>query len=604
MLMDQRINEDVGWLKWNYRSDGPVRTLWKLFATRRWHLLLVVIFYVIKQSPVWVFPIVTQIMIDRTTDIYNSHHGGAPAKPGAVGAILFSALVMLVLILQNVPMHTLYASCLSSAVRHVQLILRSAIVVRLQQLTMSFHASAESGRLQSKVLRDVEAVEALSRLMIENLLQGAIVLTVAMVVTLSKRPSVALFFLITVPLAVLLTRLFQRPMRKNNELFRREVEEMSARVSEMIEMIPITRAHAIEGTEVERLHRQLLRIRHSGRRLDYANNLFASSAWATFQAFQLICLMFNILQCAHGHITVGDVVMYQGFFGMVVGSVQGMVGILPQLSAGIESMRSIGEVLESPDVEKNEGKLAISSVRGEFIFEQVNFSYPESARPALADFNLTVRAGECLAVVGESGSGKTTLMSLIIGFRRPTSGRILLDGIDTSTIDYRTFRRFLAVVPQQTVLFSGSIRDNISYGLKEVSDAKLTEALEMANCLDFVRKLPEGINTIIGSHGGKLSGGQRQRIAIARALLRDPRVIIFDEATSALDLESEFLVQQAINRLISGRTTFIVAHRLSTIRNADRVIVMRDGQLQEAGSPGELLAMEGSAFGRMHALQP
>jgi ATP-binding cassette subfamily B protein len=314
--------------------------------------------------------------------------------------------------------------------------------------------------------------------------------------------------------------------------------------------------------------------------------------------------MFNIWQCTRGRITVGDVVMYQGFFGMVVGSVQGVVGILPQLSSGIESMRSIGEVLECPDIEVNEGKLSVASVAGRFTFERVSFTYPDAPRPALSDFSLDVKAGECLAVVGESGSGKTTLMSLVIGFRRPTAGRILLDGVDTANIDFRSFRQFLAVVPQQTVLFSGTVRENISYGLTDVTDAKVNEALEIANCTDFIRKLPRGIDTIIGSHGGKLSGGQRQRIAIARALLRDPRVIIFDEATSALDLESEFLVQQAINRLIDGRTTFIVAHRLSTIRNAHRVIVMRDGRLEEVGTPEKLLATTGSAFGRLHALQP
>ena len=575
-----------------------------LVRTRRMHLLLVVIFYAIKQSPVWMLPIVTGNLITKTTEIYNADHGGAPASAGAVGSIMFSALVMFVLIAQNVPMHTLYATCLSSVTRHVQLILRSALVVRLQQLSMSFHDSTETGRLQSKLLRDVEAVESLARMLIENLLQGSIVLIVALVVTLSKRPSITLFFLLTVPAAVLLARVFRKPMRKRNEQFRREVEEMSSRVSEMIEMIPITRAHGIEDTEVERLHRQLLRIRHSGRQLDLTNNLFGSFGWAVFQSFQLLCLLFNIWQCTRGRITVGDVVMYQGFFGMVVGSVQGMVNILPQLSSGIESMRSIGEVLESPDIEVNEGKLAVTAVKGQFTFEKVSFSYPEASRPALIDFSLNVPAGECLAVVGESGSGKTTLMSLIIGFRRPSAGRMLLDGVDTSTIDFRTFRQYLAVVPQQTVLFSGSVRENISYGLKDVPDTKLHQALEMANCADFVNRLPKGIDTIIGSHGGKLSGGQRQRIAIARALLRDPRVIILDEATSALDLESESLVQQAINRLIAGRTTFIVAHRLSTIRNANRVLVMRDGQIEEIGTSEELLSRADSAFSRMHALQP
>jgi ATP-binding cassette subfamily B protein len=194
-------------------------------------------------------------------------------------------------------------------------------------------------------------------------------------------------------------------------------------------------------------------------------------------------------------------------------------------------------------------------------------------------------------------------MNLIIGFRRPGSGRILLDGVDMATINFRSFRRFVAVVPQQTVLFTGTVRDNITYGLQHVSEAKLADAMEMANCADFVRKLPQGLETSIGSRGGKLSGGQRQRIAVARALLRDPRVIILDEATSALDLQSEFLVQQAINRLIEGRTTFIVAHRLSTIRHASKVVVMNEGRISEMGTHQELLERKNSAFSRLHALQ-
>jgi ATP-binding cassette subfamily B protein len=359
----------------------------------------------------------------------------------------------------------------------------------------------------------------------------------------------------------------------------------------------------VEETEVEQMNHRLVAIQRSGQKLDTANNLFGSSSWATFQSFQLLCLLFNIWQCYKGQIAVGDVVMFQGFFGMIVGSVQGLVNMMPQLTTGVESMRSIGEVLESPDLEQNFGKKAVTAVQGQFVFDHVSYTYPGASTPALADLNLQVSAGECLAVVGESGSGKSTLMNLVIGFRRPTGGRILLDGVDTAEINFRTFRRFLAVVPQQTVLFTGSIRDNITYGLKHVSDARLQEALDQANCTEFVRSLPQGLATSIGSRGGKLSGGQRQRIAIARALLRDPRVIILDEATSALDAQSEFLVQQAINRLIDGRTTFIVAHRLSTIRHANRILVMQDGRLIETGSHAELLARTDSAFAKFHALQ-
>jgi ATP-binding cassette subfamily B protein len=386
-------------------------------------------------------------------------------------------------------MHTLYSWYLSKAVRNVQLILRSALVVRLQQLSMSFHDNVQAGKLQSKVLRDVEAVENLCRLMLEYVLQGSIMVSVALTVTLIKRPSVTLFFVVAAPFAALLMWAFRKPLRQRNEAFRREIEAMSGSISEMIEMIPITRAHAVEHTEVDRLNTQLQRIRESGQRLDKTNNLFASSGWATFQTFSFLCLLFGAWECYHGHIQIGDVILFSSMFGQVVGVIQQAMSILPQFSAGMESIRSIGEVLESPDVEDNDNKREINDVEGRFDFDDVTYTYPGAERPALENFSLHVAAGECIAVVGESGSGKSTMMNLLIGFRRPTSGKILLDRIDMATINYRSFRRFVAVVPQQTVLFSGSVRENITYGLAHVTEAKLHEALEMANCAEFVRKL-------------------------------------------------------------------------------------------------------------------
>ena len=587
-----------------YRNKTPLDTLWSLFQNYRPRMLLVIITFAIKQSPVWALPIVTGNIITAITQIdFHRHSGHAYAGGPLIRFMIINAAIMFILIGQNIPMHTLYARLLSSVVRQVQLVLRSALVVRLQQLSMSFHDNMLAGRLQSKVLRDVEAVQQLSSLLIDTLLSGALVLVAAFVVTVTRSPTTLLFFLITVPAAVGLTRLFGGVMRQRNEAFRIELEKMSGEVSEMIEMIPVARAHAVEQSEVDRVNRRLVRIRRVGQELDTTSNLFGSSGWATFQFFQMLCLVFNVWQCYHGWITVGDVVMYQGFFAMVVGSVQSMVATIPQLAIGIESIRSIGEVLESPDIERNDGKLTVSSVRGHIEFQSVCYQYPGTHRQAVENFSLDVAGGETIAVVGQSGSGKSTLMNLIIGFRRPTAGRILVDGIDMEAINLQTLRRFLAVVPQQVVLFSGTVRENIAYGLEHVSQEQLNRVLEMANCTEFIRELPKGIDTPLGNRGGKLSGGQRQRIAIARAMLRDPHIIILDEATSALDLASEHLVQQAIARLIKGRTTFIVAHRLSTIRDAHRVAVMDHGRLAEVGAYADLLARPDSAFARLHALQ-
>jgi ATP-binding cassette subfamily B protein len=232
----------------------------------------------------------------------------------------------------------------------------------------------------------------------------------------------------------------------------------------------------------------------------------------------------------------------------------------------------------------------------------VSFRYPEVEAHAVSDFSLQVKPGETIALVGPSGAGKSTVLNLVIGFIRPTSGAISLDGHDMAALDLRTYRRFVSVVPQESILFDGTIRENITYGMTSVSDERIMTALRDANAWEFIEKLPDGVQTQVGEKGARLSGGQKQRLAIARALIRDPRVLILDEATSALDSESEALIQEALERLMKGRTTFVVAHRLSTIRNADRIVAMRAGQIEEVGSH-DALVKAGGLYSQLHARQ-
>jgi ATP-binding cassette subfamily B protein len=265
--------------------------------------------------------------------------------------------------------------------------------------------------------------------------------------------------------------------------------------------------------------------------------------------------------------------------------------MLPVITRGFDGLRSIGEVLECPDIEENRGKRAVTKVSGQFQFENVCFSYGQTADTASALQNLSIQVhpGEVIGIVGPSGSGKTTLASLVTGFHRPTSGRIFLDGVDMNTIDLRTYRRHLAIVSQQTILFNGTLRENIIYGTKNIRQMELQTAIESANAADFIFDLPHGLETEIGAGGIQLSGGQRQRIAIARALLRDPRVLILDEATSALDSSSEAVVQQALEKLMVCRTTFIIAHRHNVLRQASRILVLNRGNAKTI-LPNELLA--------------
>ncbi|MBU1693322.1 MAG: ABC transporter ATP-binding protein/permease [Verrucomicrobia bacterium] len=576
-----------------YRGETTLRTLWALIRPDAWRLALSALCFIIKHSPVWILPIIMADIIDVVA---------LPAKHD-LRRLWTDGAIMLALLIQNIPFELVHVTQLSKVIRRVEKDLRGALTQRLQQLAIAFHDRARTGALQSKMLRDVEAIEGLCRYCFVMLLNGITSVGFALGVTIYNRAhAMALFYFVTIPVSVAVIRLFHHRIHTMNKSFRTRIEAMAARIAEMISMIPITRAHGAENYEIASMETHLTQVRDSGLKLDLLNALFGAVAWVSFQVPVLLSLMVAGYLAFQGRITPGEITMYSSYFMMILGSVNMILNSYPMIARGFESIRSIGEILESPDIERNDGKKAVDAVRGAFAFDRVSFAYPSGSFHAVQDISMDVSPGEILAVVGESGAGKSTLMALVIGFHRPTAGRILLDGQDMETLDLRSYRQFLAVVPQQTLLFSGSMRDNIAYGLPAVPDDKVQQVVEAANLGDLVGKLPEGLNTTVGERGVRLSGGERQRVSIARAMIRDPRVIILDEATSSLDAASENLVQQALQRLIRGRTTFIVAHRLSTIRHADRIAVLKQGRLVELGTPDELLARDGE-FARLRRFQ-
>lgn len=582
------------WFIESYRryKGHPIRILIALYKGNYHKFVMAVICFFIKHACVWVLPIITANIINDVTQ----------KNPDTVRNIWISAALEIGLIALNIPMNYLYTSYKSLATRYAETGLRKALIRKLQQLSIAYHVETQSGRLQSKIMRDVEAVETLSTQMFLSILNIALNIGVALVVTASKSKIVFVFFLLTTPVAAITMVSFRSVMKKRNTEFRKEMEETSARVMEMVELVPVTRAHALEDEEVHKMSGQLFTVAEKGYKLDLVQALFGSVGWAVFQVFQVVCLAFTGYLALRGRIMAGDITLYQSYFATVVNQVSAIVTLLPTIAKGIESVNSIGEVLLSEDVEQNEGKKQLEDVTGIFDFEDVSFHYKNSDKPVLNHLNLHVKQGETIALVGESGAGKSTVLNLVIGFHLADGGKVLLDGNDMRKIDLRTYRKHLAVVPQTSILFSGTIRENITYGNEHVSDEELERVIKAANLTDLMESLPNGIDTMVGEHGGKLSGGQRQRIAIARALIRDPEVIVLDEATSALDSISEKLIQEALENLTKGRTTFIVAHRLSTIRDADKIAVLADGHCVEYGTFEELMARKGE-FYRMKMIQ-
>ncbi len=547
--------------------------------------LLAFIFFVIKHSPVWIMPIVLSNIINiisRTDGIKTNE-------------LITNIVLLTILIITNVPSTLIHTHFLSLAIRDVESSVRMKLVKKLQILSIPYHKHLSGGKLQSKVLRDVELIINLSNVIYITVIPIVLNIIVAFSVTISKNAYVALFFLAAIPVMLFLIGRFNNNIQNSNKVLRENIEEMSTVVSQMVDMVPITRAHALENVEIKKVDNEIYKIRKSGYKVDMLNALFGASGWATFQLMQITCLVFTSFLAIKGYIKVGDIVLYQTYFSSILGDLTNAINIYPQIVKGFDSINSISEILHSDEIEENAGKLFMDKVDGDFEFQNVTFRYDDGKEDVISNFNLHIKKGESVAFVGESGGGKSTLIQMIVGFLHPTHGKLLIDGNDMTEINLQSYRKHIAMVPQNTVLFSGTIKENITYGI-EVSDEKLEEIIDAACLTEVIEKLPDGINTNVGEHGDMLSGGQKQRISIARALIRDPKVIIFDEATSALDNKSEVHVQKAMKNLIKNRTTFMVAHRLSTIKDADNIVLINGGKIVEQGSYKELIEKKGEFY--------
>ncbi|MBR5152531.1 MAG: ABC transporter ATP-binding protein [Clostridia bacterium] len=565
------------------KSSGVYR---RLIRQHYGGLLLSTVLFIIKNSPIYVIPIVTAEVINAVAD------GGADASR----KLFIYAILLAVLLFQNIPTHVLYSKYTDRMLRTISAGFRNTLVKKLQHLSLTYHKEIESGRIQSKFLRDIDAIEFLNTHFVKSVIPAIIGILVSIGVAISKSLTVTLFFAIMIPVNVSVVYFFRHSMSDSNRKFRAENENISAKISSMIDMIPVTKAHGLENTEIAVLEKNIQKLRDQGLILDRVNAYFGSVSWVVSQVMSAICLFFTAFLAWNGNIDVGDIVLYQTYFSSISNNLQGLINIYPNLAKGVDSIQSASEIILSNDIENNSGKIPLRFVHGTVQFEHVSYRYPNAERDMIKDFSLSVEPGECVAFVGASGSGKTTIMNMIIGFLKPTQGTLKIDGKPIDALNLTNYRQFLSVVPQNSILFAGSIRENIMYGLTDISEERLQEVVHLANIDEFTNQLPLGLDTPVGENGANLSGGQKQRIAIARALIRSPKILILDEATSALDNISEYHVQSAINHLIQGKTTFIVAHRLSTIRNADKIVVMDGGRCVECGTFEELMAKKGTFY--------
>ncbi|MBR2989169.1 MAG: ABC transporter ATP-binding protein [Clostridia bacterium] len=569
-----------------FKTEGPKkkqRFLWKLVWKDKWLIVATTLIYILQALPLWLLPLVTGDVIDAIT--YQ--------PDGFIRRIIIDAIILAVLIPFNVPMCMWRSGIIHRWCRNTTAKIKSGTIRKLQRLSITYHREIEEGRIQSKFLRDIESVEMYYRSFVAIIIPHSVSMVVSLAIALTKSPFVMIFFLIAIPLNVLLTLAFRTKIRSQYRGLRHKNEDLSAKITTSLQMITLTKAHGLWETENEQIDQHISTVKDAGVKVDQTGAAFGAMLWASMQMLSAICLFFCVFLAIQGIISPGEVVLFQSLFTSIVGSVSSLVSQYPMFASGKEAVHSIGELLASDEVEDDNGTITIEKLDGAVSVENVNYHYPGVEEFALKNVSLTVAPGECIAVVGASGSGKSTLMNLIIGLLSPTDGTVKIDGISMDEICKKDYRKFISVVPQNSILFSGTIRENITYGLDDYTEEQLQVALDRANVTEFLPSLPNGVDTIVGEHGDKLSGGERQRVCIARALIRNPRILIMDEATSSLDNVSEYQVQKAIEKMAQSRTTFIVAHRLSTIRNADRIVVMENGEIVELGSYEELMALNG-----------
>ena len=471
--------------------------------------------------------------------------------------------------------------------------LRRKVYEHLHRLGLRFFADQRIGDLTSRLTNDVGSVRAAVTTALTELLTQSLSLIGSLVLMVVLNWRLSLLIFVVVPVATLAARFFGLKIRKLSRQVQDRLADTTAVAEEALGAIRVVKAFARGPYEVHRYRDAVEELFETSRHRVLVTTFFWSSMSVLFLSALVSIFWYGGTEVLAGRLTAGDLVAFIFYAFNISRSVSGMSRLYATFNSAAGASERLFELLDAiPEIEEATDAAALPPVRGAVRFERVAFHY-DAEKPVLHHIDFAVQPGQTIALVGPSGVGKTTLLNLLPRFYEPIDGRILIDGHDLRSLQLQTIRRQIAVVPQETHLFGVSIRENIRYGKLDATDAEIEAAARAANAHDFIAALPEGYAVMVGERGVKLSAGQRQRVAIARALLKDAPILLLDEATSALDSASEALVQEALDRLMQGRTTFIIAHRLATVQHADRILVLNDGGIVQQGTHDELFAQEG-----------
>ena len=481
--------------------------------------------------------------------------------------------------------------------------LRRDLFSHYQELSNDFYDNTKIGQLMSRITTDLNDITEFAHHMPEELLIVVLKVVVAFVILCGSSVLLTVIIFAVLPLMVYFSNKFAKKMRASFKASRHELGELNSQVEDSLSGIRVVKSFANEDLEKEKFAERngiFLKIKKGM----YHNMAGFHSVTRLFDGVMyILVVVLGAVFMIHGKISAPDFVAYLLYVQTLLTSIRRFVEFTEQLQRGMTSFERFDEVMHEPvTIQEKPNAIELDGVRGEIEFDDVSFAYESTREQVLSGISLTVRPGESVALVGPSGSGKTTLCSLIPRFYDVSSGAIRIDGHDVRDFTLKSLRSHIGVVQQDVYMFSGSVLNNIEYGKPGASREEIIRAAKLAGAHEFISELENGYDTYVGEHGLKLSGGQKQRISIARVFLKNPPILILDEATSALDNESERLVQQSLEKLMRGRTTFTIAHRLTTIRSADKILVLTDEGIVEQGSHAELMAREDGVYHRLYQL--
>ncbi|WP_226585156.1 ABC transporter ATP-binding protein [Halobacillus litoralis] len=555
-------------------------------------IIFTVLIGIVKFSIPLLMPLITKYVID---DIINAEELASSEKLDQLLWIMGGAFFVFLVLRPPVEYIRQYlAQWIGS---HILFDIREKLFDHIQRLSLRFYSKTKTGEIISRVIHDVEQTKTFVITGLMNIWLDMITIVIAVIIMLTMDPWLTLVSIALFPFYGFAVKFFYARLRKLTRDRSQALAEVQGHLHERVQGVPVTRSFALE--EYEQSQFGVKNKNFLDKAITHTNwNAYTYSVTNTITDLApLLVITFAGYQVITGSLTVGTMVAFIGYMDRVYNPLRRLVNSATVLTQSIASMDRVFEFVdEDYDIVDRPGAKKLENVHGDVSIQNVSFKYDEEDPLVLKNVNLDIEKGETIAFVGMSGGGKSTLISLIPRFYDVTSGEILLDGTDIRDYETRSLRDKVGMVLQDNILFSESIAMNIRMGNPEATDEEMIEAAKAANAHDFIMSLPNGYETLVGERGVKLSGGQKQRVAIARVFLKNPPLLVLDEATSALDLESENLIQGALEKLASTRTTFIVAHRLSTITHADRIVHIENGEIVEVGSHQELMRRKGHYY--------